>query len=67
MADTPEKLKAPVIDQSAFENLLDQFLAFWSPEDISSEALAERILAAEPFASNRDVAKSILTERGYLS
>ena len=67
VADTPEKLKAPVIDQSALENLLDQFLAFWSPEDISSEELAERILAAEPFASNRDAAKSLLTERGYLS
>lgn len=67
VASSPEKVQRPTVDQSAFENLFDQFLTFWSAEDLSKPEVAERILAAEPFASNPDVANAILVERGYQS
>jgi len=67
IADTPEKVQHPPIDQVTLEQLFDHFVTFWSSDDLSEEELAERIRAAEPFASNPDTTDAILSDRGFLS
>ena len=67
IADTPEKVQHPSIDQAVLEKLLDHFVTFWTSDSLSNEELVGRIRAAEPFASNPDLTTGILSDRGFLS
>jgi len=67
VADSPDKLADISVDATVLDRLFDQFLAFWSAEDLSGKEVVERVLTAEPFASNQKMAKELLTKKGYLS
>ena len=66
VADTPEKVQPPETDPQTLETILDQFLSFWSDGSQANENVADRILAAEPFSSNREASTAILKARGLL-
>lgn len=67
IASQPEQIHAPGFDQKGLEMLIDIFVQRWISAGIPRSELLEKFLSVDPFASNQDMTKKILEQRGYQS
>lgn len=62
-ANRPESVEQPKLQERELAMLLDVFITSWGTSSHSVDQVMDRLLAIEPFASNRDLTQQILEKR----
>lgn len=66
LAGNPEQIEKPVFSEKRMKMLVDIFIESWLSIGIPEDKIEEKLLSTDPFASNKNVAKKILGQRGYI-
>ncbi len=64
IANKPEQVQNPEFDAARLEGVFDAFVAFWRQIGLSESEIRSTLLSTEPFASNKELAEALLTQRG---
>ncbi|MGB5157363.1 ATP-binding protein [Desulfobacterium sp. N47] len=67
IASSPEQVEKPGFSEKELEMLLDIFIQSWSSAGTPENGLSEKLLSTDPFASNQNITRKILKQRGYKS
>jgi len=67
IASNPEQVANPEFSANDLEMLFDIFTQTWASAGISKNEIPEKLLSTDPFASNQDVSRIILQQKGYQS
>ena len=67
IASQPEQICTPEFDEKDLEMLLDIFVQSWTSTGTIKKELLEKLLCTDPFASNQNMTRKILEQRGYQS
>ena len=62
-ANHPESVEQPKLQERELALLLDVFVSSWGVSHLETNEVVEKLLATDPFASNRDVTLKILENR----
>lgn len=65
IASNPEQMENPRLDVKDLEMLLDIFIQSWVSTGIPKSELSEKLLTTDPFASNQDITRVFLKQRGF--
>lgn len=65
IASIPEQVESPKFSEKDLEILLDIFIQSWVSTGTPQSELPEKLLSTDPFASNQDITRKILEQRGY--
>ncbi len=65
VANHPEKLEKPAFDEDQLSELIDIFVSSFIKSGIENEKIPYRILSIDPFASQEDLTRAILKNKGH--
>jgi hypothetical protein len=67
VASIPEDVENPGFSERGLELLVNLFIESWDPEGRLGNELIKNLFSVDPFASNKDLTKRILAQKGYIS
>jgi len=67
IASNPEQVENPGFNEKDLEMLLEIFIQSWVSAGTPEDELPEKSLSTDPFASNQNITRKILKQRGYKS
>ena len=65
IASKPKQVESSVFNEKGLELLLDVFMDDWGLSKKTGKELAAKLFSVDPFASNKELTKRILTRKGY--